>query len=141
MSKQDPIRRFRFHVEIDGITGGAFSSVKGLGREIKYESYREGGVNDYQHQLFSQVSNPLVVLEKGLMSEDLWQWAQASADGNINRKNLRIILANESGEKVWAWQIENAIPVKWSVSDLEATSSNVAMESLELAHHGIRKST
>jgi phage tail-like protein len=141
MTRQDPLRGFRFLIEIDGITSGGFSRVKGLSREVKYESYREGGVNDYEHKLITQVSYPVVVLERGLALEDLWKWALKTADGEPERKTLRIRLQNEAGEKLWAWQIEHALPVKWSVSDLDSQSSQVVMESLELAHQGLRKAT
>lgn len=139
MQRQDPFRGFRFLVEIDGITSGGFVRVKGLQREIKHESFREGGVNDYEHKLFTQISYPSVVLERGLAMEDLWKWAQAAADGNIERKTVCIRLHDEAGEKAWAWQLEGAFPVKWACSDLDANSSQVVVESIELAHHGLRK--
>ena len=66
MTRQDPLRGFRFLLEIDGITSGGFTRVKGLSREVKYESYREGGVNEYEHKLVTQVIYPVVVLERGL---------------------------------------------------------------------------
>ena len=137
----DPLRGFRFLVEIDGIASAGFVRVKGLQREIKHESYREGGVNDYEHKLFTQVSYPSVVLERGLVLEDLWKWALAASEGDIKRKTIWIRLQDEAGEKAWAWQLDWAMPVKWSSSDLDATSSQVAMESLELAHHGLRRAT
>ncbi|MCC6966067.1 MAG: phage tail protein [Nitrospira sp.] len=139
MSRQDPLRGFRFLLEIEGITSGGFTRVKGLSREVKHESYREGGVNEYEHKLITQVSYPVIVLERGLALEDLWNWAQAVADGEVQRKTIRIRLQNETGEKMFAWQIEHALPVKWSSSDLDAQASQVVMESLELAHHGLRK--
>ncbi len=139
MSRQDPLRGFRFLLEIEGITSGGFTRVKGLSREVKHESYREGGVNEYEHKLITQVSYPVIVLERGLALEDLWSWAQAVADGEVRRKTIRIRLHNEAGEKMFAWQIEHALPVKWSASDLDAQASQVVMESLELAHHGLRK--
>ena len=141
MARQDPLRGFRFLLEIEGITSGGFTRVKGLAREIKHESYREGGVNEYEHKLLTQVSYPVVVLERGLVLDDLWTWAQRAADGEVERKTIRIRLQNEAGEKLWAWQIEHALPVKWSVSDLDAQQSQVVMESLELAHHGLRRAT
>ncbi|HEX7153702.1 MAG TPA: phage tail protein [Thermoanaerobaculia bacterium] len=141
MARQDPLRGFRFLLEIEGITSGGFTRVKGLSREVKHESYREGGVNEYEHKLLTQVSYPVVVLERGLVLDDLWTWAQRAADGDVERKTLRIRLQNEAGEKLWAWQVEYALPVKWSVSDLDAQASQVVMESLELAHHGLRRAT
>lgn len=141
MTRQDPLRGFRFLLEIEGIASGGFSRVKGLTREVKHESYREGGVNDYEHKLITQVSYPVVVLERGLALDDLWKWALAVADGEVERKTIWIRLQNEANEKMWAWQIEYALPVKWTASDLDAQSSQVEMESLELAHHGLRKAT
>lgn len=139
MQRTDPLRGFRFLVEIEGLTSGGFQRVKGLQREIKHESYKEGGVNEYEHKLFTQVSYPSVVLERGLAREDLWYWAFAASEGLIVRKNIWIRLQNEAGEKAWAWHLDWALPVKWSCSDLDANASQVVMESLELAHHGLRK--
>ena len=141
MARQDPLRGFRFLLEIEGITNGGFTRVKGLSREVKHESYREGGVNEYEHKLLTQVSYPVVVLERGLALDDLWTWALRAADGDVERKTIRIRLQNEAGEKLWAWQVEYALPVKWSASDLDAQASQVVMESLELAHHGLRRAT
>lgn len=141
MARQDPLRGFRFLVEIDEITSGGFTKVKGLSREVKFESYREGGVVEYEHKLLTQVSYPVLVLERGLALDDLWKWALAAADGDVQRKTIRIRLQNEANEKAWAWQIEHAVPVKWTTADLDATSSQVVVESLELAHHGLRRAT
>jgi phage tail-like protein len=139
MTRVDPFRGFRFLVEIDGITSGGFARVKGLSREVKFESYREGGINDYEHKLAGQVAFPALVLERGLAAGDLWSWAQSTADGEVTRRNLRITLNDESGRPAWAWQVSSALPVKWTLSDLDGSSPNVAMESLELVHHGLRK--
>jgi phage tail-like protein len=141
MARPDPLRGFRFLVEIEGLTSGGFARVKGLQREIKHESFREGGVNEYEHKLFTQVSYPSVILERGLALEDLWNWALAASEGAIQRKTVWIQLQNEAGAKAWAWQLDWAMPVKWASSDLDANSSQVTMESLELAHHGLRKAT
>jgi phage tail-like protein len=62
-------------------------------------------------------------------------------DGRVQRRNLWIRLQDEANDKAWAWEVEQAIPVKWAASDLDATSPQVVMETLELAHHGLRKAT
>ena len=141
MARQDPLRSFRYLVEIDGLISGAFLRVKGISREVRYESYREGGVNDYEHKLLTQVTYPVVVFERGLAFDDLWKWALAAADGDVTRRTIRVRLQDEQGVRAWAWQIEHALPVKWSSSDLDANASQVVMESLELAHHGLRKAS
>lgn len=141
MTRQDPLRGFRFLVEIEGIASGAFVRVRGLSRELRHESYREGGVNDYEHKLVTNVTYPVVVLERGLALNDLWTWALAAANGNVERKTIWIRLQDEANDKAWAWQVEYALPVKWTASDLDAQASPVVMESLELAHHGLRRAT
>jgi len=141
MARQDPLRGFRYLVEIEGIVSGAFLRVKGLSREVRHEPYREGGVNEYEHQLLTQVTYPVVILERGLALDDLWKWALAAADGEATRRTIRIRLQDESDARAWAWQIEHALPVKWSASDLDASASQVVMETLELAHHGLRKAS
>jgi phage tail-like protein len=141
MARQDPLRGFRYLVEIDGLVSGAFLRVKGLSREVRHESYREGGVNDYEHKLLTQVTYPVVIFERGLVLEDLWNWALAAADGDATRRTIRVRLQDESAERAWAWQIEHALPVKWTSSDLDANASQVVMETLEVAHHGLRKAT
>lgn len=141
MARQDPLRGFRYLVEIEGIVSGAFLRVKGLSREARTESYKEGGVNEYEHKLLGQVTYPVIVLERGLAMDDLWKWALAAADGDATRKTIRVRLQDEEDKRAWAWQIEHALPVKWSCTDLDAKESHVLMETLELAHHGLRKAS
>ena len=139
MARNDPLRGFRFLLEIDGIVRGGFMRVKALAREIKTESYREGGVNDYEHRLVTQAAFPALVLERGLALDMLWKWAEDVARGNVTRRKLSIRLQDEAGEDRWTWHVDDAYPVKWSLSDLDAATSAVAVESVEFAHHGIRK--
>lgn len=139
MARVDPYRGFRFLLDIEGIQSGAFARLKGLSRELKRESYHEGGVNDYEHQLISQVTHPVVVLERGLGATDLWQWARDAADGDVTRRKVTVRLNNEAGADGWIWHMDHALPVKWTCTDLDAMSSQVIFESLELAHHGLRR--
>lgn len=141
MERKDPLRGFRYLVEIDGLVSGAFLRVKGISREVRHESYREGGVNEYEHKLLTQVTYSAVVFERGLALDDLWKWALAAADGDVTRRTVRVRLLDEAGSRAWAWEIKDALPVKWSSSDLDANASQVVMETLELAHHGLRKAT
>ena len=124
MERKDPLRGFRFLLEIDEIASGGFTRVKGLVREVKHESYREGGVVEYEHKLLTQVSYPVLVLERGLALDDLWQWALAAADGDVKRKTVRIRLQDEMNDKAWAWQISRRHPGE--VGDLRSRRPDVA---------------
>lgn len=135
----DPLHGYRFLVEIGGIAAGGFTRAKGLMREIKYESHREGGVNDYEHKLVTQVTYPPLVLERGLALDLLWGWALDVSNGSIVRKTISVRLLDQLGAKGWTWHLDHAYPVKWASADLDATNSQVVMESVEFAHHGMRK--
>jgi phage tail-like protein len=138
-TRPDPLRGFRFLVEIDGIAAGGFTRAKALSREVKYESYREGGVNEYEHKLFTQVNHAPLVLERGLAFDQLWNWALDVAHGEIVRKTISVRVLDEQGGKGWTWHLDHAFPVKWASADLDANNSQVVMESVEFAHHGLRK--
>ena len=139
MAQPDPYRNFRFRVEFDQVQHGGFTRVKGLVRETKYESYREGGLNDHEHKLATMTTYGNLVLERGLVDDFLWAWHEDVIEGRIKRRTLTVGLHNPDGEEVWRWLIEEAIPVKWTGTDLDAASAQTLVESVELAHHGIRK--
>ena len=139
--RTDPYFAFNFLVEIEGLTVGGFSEVSGLQIEIEVKDYREGGRNDYIHKLAGPVRYPSnLVLKHGLTTDEtLWNWYQEVMKGTIKRKNGSIVLLDSAAEEKWRWNFSKAYPVKWTGPDLKADSSTVAVESIELAHHGIEK--
>nr|QNO51306.1 hypothetical protein HDBBLJII_00003 [Methanosarcinales archaeon ANME-1 ERB6] len=60
-------------------------------------------------------------------------------NGIIIRKNGFIILLDSEGNEKWRWFFERAYPVKWTGPELRADSNTVAVESIELAHNGLKK--
>ena len=139
MSRTDPYRNFRFRVEFDHVQHGGFSRVKGLVRETKFEAYREGGVNDHEHRLATMTTYPSLVLERGLADDYLWGWHEDVVGGRIKRRTITVGVHDAAGEEVTRWLVEAAFPVKWTGTDLDAGSAQTLVESVELAHHGIRR--
>lgn len=139
MTRKDPFHGFRFRVEFDQVQLGGFARVKGLVRETKIESHREGGVNDYEHKLATLTSYGNLTLERGLMDVYLWEWQEQVVEGRVLRRNLTIAVHDEADREVWRWLVEGAFPVKWSGTDLDAQNGQVLVESVELAHHGIKR--
>lgn len=139
MARTDPYRGFRFRVEFDQVQHGGFSRVKGLMRETKFETYREGGVNDFEYKLATLTSYGNLILERGLADDYLWSWHETVVEGRIQRRTLTVALYNTVDEEVWRWLVEGAFPVKWSGTDLDGGSAQVLVESVELAHHGIKR--
>lgn len=139
MARSDPYTGFRFRVEFDHVQHGGFMRVKGLVRETKVEAHREGGVNDFEHKLATLTTYGNLVLERGLVDDYLWTWHDAVVDGRVQRRAITISLHDSTDTEVWRWLVADAFPVKWSGSDLDAASNHVLIESVELAHHGIKK--
>jgi phage tail-like protein len=119
-------------------THGGFSRAKGMAAETKVESYHEGGLNEHEHKFATMTTYPNVVLERGVADPYLWTWHRDVVEGRIERRTLSIILQDEAGKEVRRWHADGAYPVKWSVADLDAASSQVLVESVEFAHHGLR---
>lgn len=139
MNRRDPYHGFRYIVELESLTVGGFSRVKGLARETKFEVYREGGVNDFEHKLATLTTFGNLILERGLIASELWDWHEQVVNGQIKRRKITIALRDEKKAEVWRWHADGAFPVKWSISDFDAASSQIVVESIEFAHHGLRK--
>lgn len=137
-----PITNLKFIVWIGDLDCAEFAEVTGLSVEIDLEEYREGGVNDFVHKLPKGIKYPNIVLKKGIIrkSEELWNWMLEIMQGAVVPKNASIVLLNDDESMACLWEVTEAYPVKWSGSDLKATGGEIFIETLELAHRGIKKS-
>ena len=63
----------------------------------------------------------------------LFQWWRDVADGNLDRRNVVIILRDQSGRDVARWAFRDALPTKYSGPSFRAQGNEVAIESIELA--------
>ena len=141
--RNDPYLGFNFLVEIEGLVVGGFSEVTGLQIETVLETYREGGVNEFEHKLAGPTRYPSnLILKRGLTDiEALWSWHQDVTQGNIARKNGTIYLLDRQRLPAVWWDFMEAYPVKWTGPDFRADSNTVALETVELVHRGISKPT
>ncbi len=134
-----PLTAFRFQVEIGGITAGGFSEVSGLNVETEVFEYREGGTNGFIHKLAGPARYPgNLILKRGVADTILlWEWLQAVIQGIVIRQQCAVHLMDEQGNRTVSWEFRDAYPVKWTGPELRGDSNTVAVESIELAHHGI----
>jgi phage tail-like protein len=139
--RQDPFPNFNFAVEIEGMVHAGFSEVSGLQLEIEVQEYREGGVNQFMHKRAGPAKYPSnLTLKKGItVVRELWDWYWQVTQGNIERRNLSVLLMDSTGEEQRRWNFEQAYPVKWVGPELRASANEAAFESLEFAHKGLSK--
>jgi phage tail-like protein len=62
-------------------------------------------------------------------------------DGKIKdaRKNGQIILLDDEGNEAAEWTFTNGWPTKWTGPAFNATANEVAIDTLEIAHEGLKR--
>jgi phage tail-like protein len=138
-SRQDPYKRFNFLVQIDGISQAGFSEVTGLETSVDPIDYREGGDRIIRKLPgLRRVGN--VTLKRGVTkSKELQDWHKNILQGQLDRRNVAIILLDDTGQEVVRWNLHDAWPCKWNGPDLDALNSEVAIEALELCAEGLER--
>ena len=135
-----PHGKFNYKVEIDGLEAGGFSEVTGFDASIDVIEYREGDMTQTPIKIPGLKKYGNITLKQGLVdSMVLYEWMTAGLEGDVERKTLTITLLDIAGSPAASWQIINAWPVKYTAPDFNATSSEVAIESLEIAHVGMTR--
>jgi phage tail-like protein len=140
VGRVDPYRGFNFLVEIDGITQAGFQEVSGLDASTDAVDYREGSDPNHVRKLTGMNKYSAITLKRGVTdSDELWRWRKAVIDGRTERKNGSIILLDESGVEKIRWNFANAWPSKWTGPSFNATSTAVAVETLEITHEEVAR--
>lgn len=135
-----------FVFEVDGVEIGRFMEVGGLEVEVGVEEVHEGGENNYVHKLPGRMTWPNITLKRGITQNDtLLAWLnkssgeQFTANGNkLTRSTAAITLIGPKAERLRAWEFDGAFPVKWKGPEFAAGSTDMAVEELEITHHGFR---
>jgi phage tail-like protein len=146
--RYDPLTTFCFTQEIDGYIkpGEAFfKSVSGLKSETEVVPYREGGLNGHTHQLVGATKWPNLVLKRGFVmgSNDLIKWRREwTRPGNpggepLKRARGKIIQLDSRMKMVCIWKFVDGWPCKWEGPDYDASKSELAVETIEIAHSGL----
>jgi phage tail-like protein len=137
---QDPYRNFSFLVEVDGITQANFAECTGFGASNDPIEYREGGENTTVRKLPGVTKYPNITLKWGITdSDELYQWFRDITLGKVERKNGSIVLIDLDGTEKVRWNFVRGWPTKWDGPDFNAKGTDVAIETLEIAHEGIER--
>lgn len=142
--RQDPLRNFRYRLEIDGIDQAGFSEVAIGDASTDPIEYREGDEITTVRKLNGLNKYGNITLKWGITdSTDLADWHQLIVDDatplDEARRNVVIRVQNEAGEDKTAFEVTKAWPCKYDPSDFNATGNEVAIDTLELCNEGIRR--
>ncbi len=140
--RKDPLRNFKFRLEIDGIQQAGFSEVTGIDTTVEPIEYREGTDGTYSRKLRGLVKYGNITLKWGVTdSTELYEWFMDGVDGYVVRKNVSIIAVDEAGNDKARWEVTGAWPTKYHTPDFNAKGNDIAIENIEIVHEGIKRVT
>lgn len=136
-----PYKKYNYDVTIDGKSVGGFCEVSAPDISSDPIEYREG--NFSANTVGKQpglIKYGNITLKWGMTtSMDLYKWMKEVEGGTINRKTVVISLHDDKQKEIAKWTVISAWPAKYTAPDFNATSNEVAVETLELAHEGVTR--
>ena len=117
-----------YHFQVDwGGTRTDFTEVSGLNITIDVISHREGSnLLESSLKIPGMISYSNIIFKRPIRNNDneFFEWIITKKLGTVERRKVR-----------------NSFPVKYSGPVLEANTSEIAMEILEIAHEGLMVET
>jgi phage tail-like protein len=141
MPQDYPLPRFHFQVDWGG-TKISFTDITGLDMQVELIEYRHSDSKD-----FNKIKMPgmrkfsNIVMKRGKFEQDFDynKWLDEIANERSGaRRDVVIRLLNEKHEPVAAWSAARCFPVKVTAPDLKSDANETAIESIEIAHEGLK---
>lgn len=132
-ASEDPLQQYSFRVIVPGLDGSiGFTSCSGVGFETEVVTYAEGSW-DYIHKLSGRGSVPEITLERGEYSDtDFKDLAISVLHDDKYRGTIIIEHLDRTGAVARTYKLAEAWVSAWNASELNADSSDVAIESLTI---------
>lgn len=117
----------------------SFQEVSGLNSEASPIEYRSGdraGFRPTRMPGLGKLSN--VTLKRGILTGDTARdWINRVRLNQTARATVVVSLLDEAGRPTMVWTLTRALPAKVTGVDLNATSNDVAIDTLEISHEGL----
>lgn len=135
----DPEGNFIFTLEIDGIEVAQFKECSGLKSSTQIFELEEGGMNHRVHKLPGQSRWENITLRYGVTSDStLLSWRNEILQDEFSlRRNGSVVMKTLQMEEVRRYNFVQAWPVAWEGPSFDANAADLAVEMVEIAHHGI----
>lgn len=131
-----PLAVYNYRVTVDNSETMSFSEVSGLEIDYEHVLYRHGFSWAMGDNLIRAQRKPInVTLKRGVAKQRqyLYDWLK-SAD----KKHVKIELCDENGSAIVSWDVSRALPFKLDAPTFNASSNEVAIESLNLIAHDLK---
>lgn len=150
-SRQDPLKVFRFIVEVPGFVRSGFRYCSGLHETTEKVQYREGGMNESAQKSAGLTTYDDITLRRGQIIDqniggdlDFYIWRiQVASVKTIGyndfdyRRDITIVQRGRAGEDARRWDVYEAWPCEMrAMSDLDGLTNDDSIEELVLANEG-----
>lgn len=135
-----PLPIYNYRVDING-ESISFSEVSGLELSFETITYKEsfalgGKVGPNIMYMPGQIQPVNISLKKGFVKGKsisvFYDWINGIELNRVDKRDIVIHLLDETGSTVVNWKVIDAFPTKLSAPSFDASSSEVAIESMEL---------
>lgn len=135
--RTDPFRGFNFRIELDNTPSGAvagFREATGLSFSTDPVEYREGPDPElHVRKLMGLRKYANITLKRGMTrNPELWNWYRAIVRGEDDRRSGAIVLRDEHQHDVMRWEFVSGWICKWEGPALNATTNEIALETVEI---------
>lgn len=135
-----PLPKFSFEVKWDSKVM-SFQEVSGLSMETEEIKYRSGDSKSWGViKMPGMTKYGNVTMKKGVYKGDnkFFEWFAEIKMNTVKRKPITISLLDEGGKPTMVWTLLNAFPSKITGTDLKAEGNEVAIETIEIVHEGLK---
>ena len=144
----EPLKSFRFLVEVDGDAVGAFTQFSGIRMEVQTIHARSGSdLRGVQDIVPVMTRFEPVTLTKGVIGDnEFLNWIFAAAASThtgptgINLfRTINVIALDNAGRRGVIWSLKDAMPIRYELSQMDSSRSEVLSESVTFAVHGMER--
>lgn len=130
----DPYKAFNFKLELGTEAVAGFRECSGLSFTTDPVEYREGtDVPNHMRKLTAMCKKSNISLKRGMtQNKDLFTWYKTVLNGAVERRDGAIVLQDEQHNPVMRWNFENGWICKWEGPMMNASSNDIALESIEI---------
>ncbi|MFE5586779.1 phage tail protein [Kitasatospora sp. NPDC101155] len=130
-----------FSLTIGGNDLGEFTTCSGLGAQVEIEQYAEGGNNGFSWQLPGRITWSNITLTRAVTADTtkIARWLSEIVR-KVEPKDGEIVALRPDLSRIVGWQVLGIVPVRWEGPSFDPANSQAAVETLEIAHAGLRPS-
>lgn len=138
MMRSDPDISYNFFLQIDGIREVHIKEVSGLKCTTELETLREGGNNVHERYLMKGMKFDPLKVKRGYFGSNsqFYAWMRLVHDAApVKRKNIGLVVLNDSWVDVATFNLYNAIPVGYTGPSFDAMAKGtIAFEEIEIRY-------